>query len=389
MDVVESCSTPGGAVQAVHWCVGQGISQLHVLKELINKHFRFPKKISDDPDLCADIFLKVIENRSDEFLEIILPHVSDDFLLQDWCGKTFVTRLLCCAVEAGNNKIVRILGRHGAEGATNSSYRGRPMLHLAVLGGNLDVADELLVAGADIMTTDIRGDPLLTTVICDSKDDGKEEKVEWLLKNGADPKMCASSGKEPIHVAAAHSGPIVVRLIKAGCDVNTQDHVKGDTPLHIACARCCEGAILTLVQHGAKLNLKNNDGETPLEKLLKFAQNVPNFHSKTRINLAKSLVKIGFRMPSRDYQSGKSKSRASRRVGRDKVADLYRTIMATTKDCGSLQHLCRLKVREEVRGQSFEKSVVRLDVPKLIKAYLMFKDNPSSKTSIKHLVEEL
>ncbi|XP_033727151.1 LOW QUALITY PROTEIN: ankyrin repeat and SOCS box protein 16-like [Pecten maximus] len=388
MDVVESCSTPEGAVQAVHWCVSQGVDKLHVLKELINKHFRFQAKISSQPDLCTDILLKVIESGNDELLEVILPHVSEDFLLQNWVGKTLVTRLLCIAVENGNSKIVRLLSGRGAEGATDSSYRGRPMLHLAVLAGHLDVAGELLAAGADVMSTDIRRDPLLTTVISDSTEQRKEEKVVWLLKKGADPKACASSGKEPIHVAAAHSGPIIVHLIKAGCDVNTQDHIKGDTPLHIACARCCECAILTLVQHGAKFNLLNNHGETPLEKLLKFAQNVPNFHSKTRIILAKSLVKIGFECHQKIRAKNQHRGN-SRRVGRNKVADVYKTVMATMKSTGGLQHLCRLKVRDEVRGQSFEKSVACLEVPKLVKDYLMFKDSPSSVTTIKSLADEL
>ncbi|XP_021361562.1 ankyrin repeat and SOCS box protein 16-like [Mizuhopecten yessoensis] len=389
MDLLESCSTPESAIQAVHWCVGQGVDQLHVLKALIAKHFRFRLKISSSPDLCTDILLKAIEVGNDEFLEVILPHVSDDFLLQDWGGKTLVTRLLCIAVENGKSKLVRILSKRGAKGAANSSYRGRPMFHLAVLAGNLQVADELLAAGADIMTTDIRRDPLLTTVITDSTDSRKEEKVVWLLKKGADPKMCASSGKEPIHVAAAHSGPIIVHLVKAGCDVNTQDHINRDTPLHVACARCCESAIVTLIQHGAKFNLLNNQGETPLEKLLKFAQKVPNFHSKTRITLAKSLVKVGFRIPSKG-KTDKSRMRNIGRVGRDKVADVYRTVMTTVTATGSLQHLCRLKVRDEVRGQSFEKSVASLEVPKLVKEYVMFKDNaPSAVATIKSLVEEL
>ncbi|XP_060064279.1 ankyrin-3-like [Ylistrum balloti] len=387
MDLVESCSSTEGAIQAVHWCVCQGVDKLHVLKELISKHFRFRSKISNHTILCTDILLKVIDIGNEELLEIILPHVSDDFLSQKWSGKTIITKLLCIAVENGKSKLVPLLSRRGGEEAVTSWYRGRPMFHLAVLAGNLEVAEELLAAGANVMATDSRKDPILITVISDSKDERKEEKVAWLLRKGADPKRCASSGKEPIHVAAAHSGPIIVQLLNAGCDVNTQDHIKGDTPLHVACARCCEDGIVTLVQHGAKFNILNNHGETPLEKLLKFAQNFPNFHSKTRINIAKSLVRIGFRIPSKE-KGEKSSMHKSGRVGRDKIADVYKSVMANMTGTGSLQHLCRLRVRDEVKGQSFEKSVASLDVPKLVKDYLMFKDNPSSEPTIKRLVEE-
>lgn len=214
----------------------------------------------------------------------------------------------------------------------------------------------------------------------------QEDKVVWLLQNGADHKRIASSGKEPIHVAAAHSGPIIVQLVNAGCDVNTQDPINGDTPLHIACARCCEDAILTLIQQGAVFNLPNNQGETPLEKMLKFAQNYSNFHSQTRIYLAKSLVKIGFRIQLTKRHV--SNSRKTSRVGRDKVADLYRTIMATVKNTGSLQHLCRLKVREELRGQTFEKSVASLDVTRVVKGYLMFQDKTPQPFSLQYFEED-
>jgi len=79
-----------------------------------------------------------------------------------------------------------------------------------------------------------------------------------LIKQGVDPRKKGSCGKEPIHIAAAHSGAVVVKFIDAGCDVNTQDSVKGETPLHVACARCCKDAIVTLIQYGAKMNLQNS-----------------------------------------------------------------------------------------------------------------------------------
>jgi ankyrin repeat protein len=59
-----------------------------------------------------------------------------------------------------------------------------------------------------------------------------------ILDHGADPKHSGETGRQPIHVAAAHSGSIVKRLVDIGCDVNTQDAIHGNTPLHIACSMC-------------------------------------------------------------------------------------------------------------------------------------------------------
>lgn len=172
MDLVESCTTTEGAAQAVHWCVGQGLGKLHVLKALLRTHFRFASKLSDSPDLCSDILLKVMQSGSADLLEVLLPYIKLDFLCENLGGKTRVSRLLCLAVENGNSKIVRMLSKYGTSTAANC-FRGRPLLHLAVLAGHLEVAKELLRAGADVMTTDIKGDPLLTSVIKHSTGDGK------------------------------------------------------------------------------------------------------------------------------------------------------------------------------------------------------------------------
>lgn len=58
----------------------------------------------------------------------------------------------------------------------------------------------------------------------------------------------------------------VEALIKLGADVNTQD-TNGQTPLHIAVENKALEVIALLIRHGARLDMKDNQGKEPLEGL--------------------------------------------------------------------------------------------------------------------------
>lgn len=61
--------------------------------------------------------------------------------------------------------------------------------------------------------------------------------------------------------------PAIEQFVAAGHDVNTIRrtlNVEGETPLHFAARAGQTGAIKTLVQHGAKINGKDDTGGTPL-----------------------------------------------------------------------------------------------------------------------------
>ena len=179
----------------------------------------------------------------------------------------------------------------------------------------------------------------------------------------------SSSGKLPIHIAA-NSCPESLRvLLQTGCDVNIKDSINEETPLHHACNSCCKETIIQLIQYGAAFNLVNKRGETPLHKLLRFAIDFHDFHSRLRTDVAKKLIAIGFRiLPLQP------KSKTSMRKGRDKVRDLYSTLKSSLVKVSTLQSIARAELRETMSCHSFGKNLEFLDIPRHLKSDLLFKD---------------
>ena len=193
--------------------------------------------------------------------------------------------------------------------------------------------------------------------------------MRWLIGKGADPMQRSSSGKLPIHNAASCCLESLGVLLETGCDINFKDDIHEETALHHACNSCCKETILHLIQTGAAFNLVNKRGETPLHKLLRFAIDYHDFHSKLRIDIAKKLISIGFRiMPLQ------SKSQTSKRKGRDKVGDLYKTLKTSLVEVPTLQSIARVELRESMSCDSFGKKIELLDIPRHLKSYLFFTD---------------
>lgn len=215
----------------------------------------------------------------------------------------------------------------------------------------------------------VRNGRVISYFICLNCPSLQVNLVSRLVSGGVDPKSAGDNGKQPIHVAAAHSADVISRLVELDCDVNQPDVVHSDTPLHIACCRCNEKSIETLIKIGAKFNLTNNEGETPLAKLIKFATNTVDFHSKLRMKLARQLIKYGFVCKQKN-----SERTNKRKIGRDKVIELYQRLQKEPREVSSLQHLSRLVISANLQPKTLRKAVFSLDIPHHLKDYLMFPD---------------
>ena len=198
-----------------------------------------------------------------------------------------------------------------------------------------------------------------------------------LLKNGANPRFTETNGKQPIHVAAAHSGVIVKKLVENGCDINTRDPIHRDTPLHIACAMCNTETVEALIKCGAKFNMLNKHGETPLHKLLKFATNSHDFHTQSRLKLAKFLVRLGFTIPQEKIKNTKTSR------GRNKVLEVYNNLKKSSKCVFTLQHLCRLEIRDSLHSTAMNTDIECMELPRNMICFLKFVDGFDYKTFAK------
>lgn len=105
---------------------------------------------------------------------------------------------------------------------------------------------------------------------------GLEEHVELFLSHGADVLATNQEGETPLNAACSgaerpsESGRylrVVQKLLDAGADPRTAGR-KQHTPLHNACGNCSHRIADLLLQHGAKPDVANCAGYTPMDCLL-------------------------------------------------------------------------------------------------------------------------
>ena len=162
---------------------------------------------------------------------------------------------------------------------------GRTALHFACARGTKDVADVLIRGGAEVNAKDKDGaTPLFYAAL-----GGHGDVIELLIGKGADVDLAAQVGRTPLAMAsrrgmtevvnilrkhgaretlhgAAASGDKeeVERLIEQGADLNAKND-DGQTPLHLTILNKRAGqARWVLITQGADVNAKTNDGTTPL-----------------------------------------------------------------------------------------------------------------------------
>jgi ankyrin repeat protein len=106
--------------------------------------------------------------------------------------------------------------------------------------------------------------------------------MRLLLEHGADPDRASNDHTTPLIAAATGQGarfaggderpePEFVEAIKLcleeGADVNAAND-RGDTPMHAAAQRGADLIVEFLADHGARLDVKNKSGRTPLDLAL-------------------------------------------------------------------------------------------------------------------------
>ena len=97
----------------------------------------------------------------------------------------------------------------------------------------------------------------------EAKDGSPRKEAELLLAHGADVNAKDEHGRTPLYKAADDDNKELTALLLAhGADVNAKDDI-GYTPLHCASYKDESELLLT---HGADANAKDKEGKTPLHK---------------------------------------------------------------------------------------------------------------------------
>jgi hypothetical protein len=92
-----------------------------------------------------------------------------------------------------------------------------------------------------------------------------DEIIHWLAEQGADLNARDKYQRTPLHAHASHWSGNVALLLERGADLNAVDYTN-ETPLHAAVNSYRTPAVQELISHGAKIDVENNQGNTPLAK---------------------------------------------------------------------------------------------------------------------------
>ena len=164
------------------------------------------------------------------------------------------------AASRGDATVVRALLERGADVQT-ARPDGMTALHWAAMRSDLELADMLLYAGANLEATTRLGRHTPLHVAGRS---GRAPVVRALLEAGADPHARTASGATPLHLAAqAGNAEAVAALLDHGADVNARERTWGQTPLMFAAAADRLGPVNVLMERGADLEIATKVVDLP------------------------------------------------------------------------------------------------------------------------------
>jgi ankyrin repeat protein len=165
------------------------------------------------------------------------------------------------AAGVGHPAVVQLLLDANANVNAIDFYE-QTALHCAACYGHDAVGRLLLKAGAD---SSIRGAGGQTALHIAVTKEGNFRFIELLLAYGSSRDDHTKEDKNVLLLAAQNNTQNVVQpLLEISSDVNCQD-VDGNSPLHMVHTSADDQALFELlIKHGADINLRNNDGWTPL-----------------------------------------------------------------------------------------------------------------------------
>jgi ankyrin repeat protein len=158
------------------------------------------------------------------------------------------------AAARGDREAVKSLLKSAAD-VNAAQGDGMTALHWAAMNGDAELAQMLIVAGANVKATTRLGS---YTPLYLASQQGHGKILQALIKAGGDVKAGTPNGTTPLMVAAASGELEAVRvLVESGADVNGKDGVRWQTPLMYAAASNRAAVIGYLASKGADVKATN------------------------------------------------------------------------------------------------------------------------------------
>jgi ankyrin repeat protein len=163
-------------------------------------------------------------------------------------GLTAAESPIADAAARGDREAVRTLLKKAAD-VNAAQGDGMTALHWAAMNGDTELAQMLLVAGANHRATTRIG---AYTPLYLAARGGHSAVVAALLAAGADPKAETSNGTTPLMIGAASGDTkTITTLVENGSDINAKDKARGETALMFAAAFNRPDAVKLLLARGA------------------------------------------------------------------------------------------------------------------------------------------
>lgn len=215
---------------------------------------------------------KWVKNHRLETIKILVA-AGADLEAKDHSGKT----PLCVAAESPCAKeSVEILSKYGAN-FENMNNIGLKLTAIPASYEDKELKDWFEKNVPDVNQKDKQGVPLLHRAVIG----GKEKIIKELLSRGANVNAVDKQSKTALHLAVGDPQPYIIDLlIKYKANVNARDN-NGKTPLHYLVKMLTIGeenierdipkeSLILLLSNGAKVDIKDNRGFSPLEQQLSW-----------------------------------------------------------------------------------------------------------------------
>jgi ankyrin repeat protein len=178
--------------------------------------------------------------------------------------------------------------------------------NIAAFMGDLDRVKEFVEKGTDVDVKDEAGWTALSWAICG----GQKNVAEFLIEKGADVNTKCNRGWTPLFFA--RNKELSELLIDNGADVNTYStDVHSGMPLHTAVAYGRRDIVELLINKGAEIDSKTNNGGTSLSLAAQLGNR----------DIAELLINMGAEIDSKANNGG-TPLRAAAIYGQRDVAEL-------------------------------------------------------------------
>ncbi|MBU1108264.1 MAG: ankyrin repeat domain-containing protein [Candidatus Riflebacteria bacterium] len=207
------------------------------------------------------------------------PNLPKEPPIQTWKYKT-----IHLAAKAGDLAEVKNFIASGTD--VNALDRARRIpLHWAAESGNLELVKFLLAKGNKSNIQDAFCDTPLSA----ASKKGKVEIVQFL--NALDSSSKGGGGVDSLNAAIEKGDlPIIKALLESGVDVKGKNSSNSDTPLHVAARFDRRPLTRVLLEKGADVNALNHLDETPL-----FGT-ICNKYRKELVEMARYLISNGAKL---------------------------------------------------------------------------------------------